>query len=135
MLISISLGVMIVLTIFSIVAGANWMSLGVNSALEGPEGMAGAGGFSIDPISGAIGIIIVVVMLGAIFGLRFFSSGLSDTSVKTLIIGLSYGSLWILFSVFAQPLLADIQLFGSLIYITLTIGYVIGVIQKITSGP
>ncbi len=134
MLIAVSLGVMLILTIFSVVAGASWFSLGVNSSLAGPEGMAGAGGFSIDPISGATGIIIVIVALGVIFGLRFFSSGLSDTSIRTLIIGLSYGSLWILFSVFAQPLLSDILIFGSLLYIILTIAFTIGVIQKITQS-
>ena len=134
MLISLSLGVMIILTVFSIIAGAEWLTIGIQGSLAGPESMGGAGAFSIDPLAGAIGIIVIVVMLAVIFGLRFFSSGLSESSIKTIIVGLSYGSLWVLFSVFAQPLLVQIKMFGSLFYVVLTIVFVIGVIQKITRG-
>lgn len=134
MLIAISLGVMIMLSLFCVIAGAGWDTLGMSSAIEGTDGLVTEGGFSIDSLTGAIGIILIVMMIAVIFGLRFWSSGLSESSIRTITIGLSYGSLWVLFSIFAEPLLAAIEIFGMFLYITLTIAYVIGVIQKISGG-
>lgn len=133
MLIAISLGILIILTLFSVIAGANWISLGLDSTFsDTPEGYIGSGSFSIDPLTGAIGIILIVIMICVIFGMRFFSSGLSEQSVRTITIGLSYVSIWILFSIFAEPLLVQIEVFGLFLYIILTIMFTIGILQKIT---
>jgi len=45
-----------------------------------------------------------------------------------------YFGIWSLLSSISAPLIFGIEYFGTLIYITLTIGYVIGVIQKQTGG-
>lgn len=133
-LITLSMSVLIVLTLFSVIAGANWALVGTNPSLRGSgiQSIEVAGSFQIDELTGAIGIIIVIVVIAVLFGIRLLNSGLSETSVKSLTIGVSYVGLWILFSVFAQPLLMEIQIFGLFLYIVLTIMFAIGVLQKIS---
>lgn len=87
---------------------------------------------NIDPITGAIGIIVIIATATALLGIKVLGSGLSDESVRVLITTTVYASIWTILSLLAIPLISSIEIFGSLIYIILTIGYVIGVIEKIS---
>lgn len=89
---------------------------------------------NIDALTGAIAIIIALAMVTSVIGLRILGSGLSDESVRTLTIAIIYTGIWTLLSVLAYPLFASIELFGVLIYVALTIVFVIGVIEKIAGG-
>lgn len=136
MLILIPLTIMIFLSILTVILGNDWSSIGASSSFGGSnsEGTFNVGttaDFSIDPLIGAIAIIIIIVGICAIIGIRLLDSGLSDQSQRTLTIGITYIGLWSLFSAMGEPLIRAIPSFGALIYIGLTIMYAIGVIQKI----
>ena len=85
---------------------------------------------NIDPIIGAISIIIIIATVGAIIGIQVLGSGLSSESVRVLIMAIAYTGIWTVLSILSFPLITSIEIFGSLIYVVLTIGYVIGIIQK-----
>ena len=87
---------------------------------------------NIDDLTGAIAIIITLAMITSVIGLRVLGSGLSDESVRTLTIAIIYTSIWTILSILAYSLFAIIELFGLLIYVCLTIIFVIGVIEKIS---
>lgn len=88
--------------------------------------------FNVDPITGAIMIIIAIASGMAIIGFRFLASGLADSSVRVLITAVSYTGIWTMLSLLAVPLLNGIEIFGVLIYVALSLLYVIGVIEKIS---
>jgi len=122
-----SLFMILCIAIMSVMLGASW---GTGGTAYGGSNFS----FSIDPLVGALGIIIIITIIGTIFGLKLFGSGLSDESVRTIIIGLGYTGLWTTFSVISSPFLSAIPIFGTLFYVILTILYVIGVYNKIAGG-
>ena len=139
MLILLSLGILIVIALFSIVIGGNLttiqsQSIDINATSGGSTSNFDftdlSQSFYIDDLVGAIVIIIIIISLSALLGLRIFSSGLSETSVRMLTLGISYVAIWSMFSVLSYELIADIQVFGFIIYIVLTLAYVLGIIQK-----
>jgi hypothetical protein len=79
-------------------------------------------------------MIIVVAIIGVVFGLKIFGSGIDSESVRTMIIGLGYTGLWTTFSVLASPILIAISYLGLLFYVILTILFVVGVFDKIAGG-
>lgn len=140
MLIGISLGVLIVITLFAIITGSSIKEIGS----EGLEGTALINGssqtydisdisqtFYIDEFSGALVIIIFIVMISVLIGIRIFNTGLSDTSIRIASICITYYGIWILFSVLSYELIISIEVIGVVLYITLTIVFTIGIIQKI----
>lgn len=90
--------------------------------------------FNLDPVEGVIVWIIVIVVLASIIGIRVFSSGLSDESIKTIIQLISFAGVWSAFSVLAYDLIVSIQIVGYMIYLILTIMYVVGVFKRFTGG-
>jgi len=88
--------------------------------------------FSLDPLLGAIVLVSAVAVAVMLLGLRILGSGLSDDSIRILCVALSYIGIWMFLSVLAMPLLLSIELFGTLIYTALTIGYTIGVVEKMS---
>jgi len=87
---------------------------------------------NIDPLTGAITIIVILATATALLGIKVLGSGLSDDSVRVLITTTVYVSIWTILSLLAIPLISSIEIFGSLLYVCLTIGYIIGVIEKIS---
>jgi len=88
--------------------------------------------FNIDPITGMIAIIITIAIFTILIGIQILASGLSETSVKALMVATSYTGLWGVLSVLSIEIIKSIELVGSLIYVVLTIGYVIGVMEKMS---
>lgn len=89
---------------------------------------------NIDPIVGMIDNIIIWCSIALLIGIQAFGSGLSDEAVRIGSLSIIYTAIWTLLSTLAIPLLFAIELFGALIYVTLTIAYTVGVIQKIAGG-
>lgn len=88
----------------------------------------------IDPVAGLIVIFIVIIVIAALLGIQILASGLSPESIKFIMNAILYFAIWSLLSTLCFNLIVSIEIFGTLIYITLTIAYVIGVIQKLSGG-
>ncbi len=91
----------------------------------------GSFAFSITPTQGAIIIMSTVIAIGAIVGIRAFSTGLDRFSIETITKGAYYLAIWGILSAFAQPTIANIPYFGVILYLVLTLMYVSGFVQSI----
>ena len=145
-LITFTLLPLIVLSFLSVVLGNEFASIPFDYESQAeeclPEGpcpypvdtgeVVGEGAIGIDPITGAITIIVVIATATALLGIQVLGSGLSDNSVRVLITVTIYASIWTILSLLAIPLFSGIELFGTLIYVALTVGYIIGVMEKIS---
>lgn len=139
MLMIMTLSILIVIALFSILIGGSLSSseaeiININATNSGSSSNFDfynlSQQFYIDGLVGMLIVIIVIISISALIGLRIFSSGLSENSVKMLTLGITYVSIWSMFSTLAYPLIAGIEVFGFFIYIILTIGFVLGIIQK-----
>jgi hypothetical protein len=90
--------------------------------------------FKISAIQGAILMITTIIAIGAVVGIRVLGTGVSSITVEIVTKGTFYFALWGILSAFAQPLISQIYLLGSIIYIILSLMYVIGFVQSINSG-
>lgn len=140
-IVGICLSILLILTLLSVILGNDFIGDTIETVIDNEALIDDVSStfeivgtdiiLNIDPIIGATAIIITIATFGAIIGIQILASGLSPESVKVLIIAIAYTGIWIVLSVLASPLIVDIEIFGSLIYVSLTIVYVIGVIQKI----
>lgn len=126
MLIMASLGMLLVIVFFNVILGASFSSYTLNSIYAQTIG--------IDSITGALAIIIVLISVAVIVGIQVLGSGISEQSVKTIITIVGYASVWGFFSLLSYNLIISIEIFGFIIYLILTIIYMIGVMEKLTSG-
>lgn len=128
---------MLILTTLSIVSGNSFSSASItetySAVINGTtqEYYVEAEGFSIDAYTGAIVWLVVITAIGVGAGIAVLGSGLSDVSVNLLYKAIFYGVVWGILSIFPAPLIFSIDLFGGLIYVSLTIIYVIAVIMVI----
>ncbi|MFX0069874.1 MAG: hypothetical protein ACFFAO_02180 [Candidatus Hermodarchaeota archaeon] len=125
-LIIISLSILLVITFFNVVLGATMTDISYTA--EGGYGVS----VGIDAITGALAVIIVLIAIAVLVGIQVLGSGISEQSVKTIIIITGYASLWGIFSVLSINLIISIEIFGYIIYIGLTIIYAIGVMNKLS---
>lgn len=141
MIIAVCLVIMTILTLFSVILGSSWtgalgsIDIGETIIVNGTSQDFAIQGIdfslNIDPVSGFISSIIVIVSIAAILGINIVSSGLSDSAVRIMTMGIVYTSIWTTLSTLSAPLIKSIEIFGALIYIVLTIAYAVGVVQKI----
>lgn len=145
MLIIMMLIPMIIITFISIMFGSEFIGISVDvnylidqmkngtvkELLQEQGILSGSSNFSI-LITGAIGIILVVSIISIGLGIQVIGSGLSETSIKTLVNGIAYTGIWLVLSVLSTPLILNIEVFGIIIYVILTLGYVLGVIEKLS---
>lgn len=144
MIIMVTLTILVVLTLFSFILGSDFVGSIYDSGIEETVLVNGTATeitytgydsvFSIDPVLGAIAILIVILVIAVALGIQIVGSGLSSTSIRIIVICIVYFGMWGLLSVLAEPLISSIEVFGTMIYVSLTIGYTIGVIQKISGG-
>ena len=125
-LIIISLTMLLVITFFNVLLGATFTEYTANTGYAVPVG--------IDSITGAIAIIIALVAIAVVVGIQILGSGISEQSVKAIIIVVGYASIWGIFSTLSLNLIIAIEIFGTIIYLFLTILYVIGVMEKLARG-
>lgn len=141
MIISLTLAILVLLTFMSLILGTSWTDSLVETTIDSEAFIDDASStfeilntniiLNIDPIVGAIAMIIVISTFAALVGIQVLASGLSPESVRALIIGIAYTGLWGVLSILAFDLIVSIEVFGGLIYVSLSIGYVYGVINKI----
>jgi hypothetical protein len=135
---------MLVITLFAVIGGGNWVSDVFDTSIDNTAIVNGSSSdfiidsysseFAIDPVLGMIATIIVIATLAVIIGIRFLGSGLSENSIRWTVIGVGYTGLWGVLSALSIPLLVEIETFGTLLYVTLTVIYVFGVLQKGIGG-
>lgn len=132
MLIQLSLGCIMILALFSFIVGGDIdVIANPNLILDDAYDLTSLSGyFQIDELTGMITVLIFIGILVAIIGIKIFGFGLSEVSVKILSMCIIYGGLWLLFSTVAYNLIVSIELFGWILYIILTILYVIGIVMK-----
>jgi len=141
MIISICLVILTVLTMFSFILGTTFIGspidviikndLLINDTVTSLAFEDSSAIFVLDPVLGGISILTTIGVIGGILGVTILGSGLNPESVKLVMSMIMYGGMWGLLSILAFPLLVSIEIFGAFIYVTLTIGYVIGIVQKL----
>ena len=143
MLIAISLGILIVISIFAIITGSSIKEIGaesiestgvVNDTSSSYDITNIGATFYIDEFTGALVIIIAIMIIATLIGLQILGSGLSDTSVRIISIGITYYGIWSIFSILSYELIVSIEVIGALMYILLTVVFTIGLVQKFTSS-
>lgn len=147
MLTGISLAVIMMMVIFSLVLNTNPVGVITEIGIDNSAIIDGVPTtfitdvesviFSIDTssliISGIL-ILATIILVALATGVQFLASGLSPASVRIFVLLTGYVGIWTALTVLVFSLIVSIQIFGSIIYITLTISYVIGVVQKISEG-
>lgn len=133
--------VMVILTILSIFGGNDFISGGSTIAGDSQllvNGTAQSLGlqdssftFYIDPVQGAIVLFTIMIAIVVLLGIQVLGSGLSSDSGR-MIAKITFASAsWGMLSALAYPLILSISIFGGILYIFLTIGYVWGVTREL----
>ena len=144
MLIGASLLVLSVIVIFSLVFGGGFIGGSTEIAIDNEAIVDGVSStFLIDPtqvfwgintgdLYGAITIVtITLIAIAGITGISVLSSGINPQSARIIVTASVMGTLWVLLSLIAFPLILSIEIFGALIYVMISIAYIIGVLQMI----
>lgn len=115
-----------------------WLSLTIFSMVFGnvvnPEGVVVQGEtWSANLSSASVGIATIVSLtaLAVAVGVKILGSGLSDVTVKTIILITGYAGVWGVLISLSLPLINLIGMFGLILNVALTILYVIGVVQSL----
>lgn len=142
-LIMSSLTIMFILVVFHIILGGSYLSTSTSLLIDSDVLIDGVSAtyeaeqssllFEIDDLEGMIILLTTITAIAVASGVNILGSGLSDNSVRTITIVAIFSGIWIILSVLIAPLIWSIEIFGSLIYILLTISYTIGVIQKVVN--
>ncbi len=146
-LVLITLGLLLLITILSIVLGSSFVeffsTIGINNEafVNGSSNTFVVNDVSVlytidaTQIGGAILILsITMIVLATVLGVSVFASGLNSSSVKIIVYATVLTGIWSLLSILSYPLIISIEIFGSIIYVILTIGFVIGSFQLISGG-
>lgn len=83
---------------------------------------------------GTIALIAVIMGVGALAGITFFGTGLSEVSVSLLLMGSFYLAIWAVLSMLAYPLILQAGFYLFIPYFALCFMYTIGVIQSVNGG-
>lgn len=140
MLIGITLTFLMVITLISIVSGNSFIGVFIDATIDNTLIVNGSTTsleipvdivpFGLDPIVGGLALITALAVFGAIITIQVLGSGLSDNGSRIIMVSLFYGGIWTIMSLVSAPLIISIKVFGSLLYLSLTILYAIGVISK-----
>lgn len=128
----LALSCLIGLSVLNIMFGGDWMGFSLEGTMTSSLSVDTT--FTIDEFWGLLASIITISVIGALFGIQLFNTGLNSESVKTLIIAIAYMGLWGLFSILSQDLILSIPIFGAIVWFLLTFVYALGVIKKMTGG-
>ena len=147
MIVGLMLMILIFLSMFSLILGNSLLS---GSAIIGVDNSAIINGsvttyvvapesvlFTIDTttlIVAGIALLVTIGITAGITGIQVLGSGLNAQSVRMIILLVAYGGVWTTLSILAFNLINSIEIFGSVLYITMTVLYAIGVIQKLSGS-
>ena len=143
-LIGITLFVMFMLVIFSLITGNSMIGTSISAPIDSEsiingtstiiEFSMGDGIFGVTELSTGLIIITVIVGVAVGFSVQVLGTGLSVVGTRAILYAAFYSSLWIILSLLAEPLIRSIEVFGALIYMLLTVTYVVGVIKSYSGG-
>lgn len=144
MILGFSLAIMMILTFISVIMGSDFIAQTLSTTVDNDQIVNGSTStlemdvvgslFSIDPIQGAIVIFIVLIVLATAMSVQIVGSGLNEGGTRLIVHFTAYMGLWGILSVLAWRLIIEIAVFGSLIYIALTLMYLIGVLSRMNGG-
>lgn len=147
MLIGGSLLILCIIVLFSLVLGGSFVGGVFEISIDNEAIIDGISNtFVVDSTSvffnvetgtlvGAIGILtLTLIGVATITGISVLGSGLNAQSAKVIVFASIYGTLWLLLSIPAFGLIVSIQSFGYIIYVLISVAYVVGVIQKMSGG-
>lgn len=87
--------------------------------------------FNVEMTTGVIALIIAMSAVAVLAGLRLFSSGLSETSIKIIYNSTVYYGLWGIFSALSYPLFLAIPILGVFGWFILTLIYSLGYFEQV----
>ena len=147
MIVGLMLMILIFLSMFSLIFGNSLLS---GSVLVGVDNTAIINGtvttyivtpesvlFTIDTttlIIAGIALLVTIGITAGLTGIQVLGSGLNAQSVRIIILLFAYGGRWATLSILSFNLINSIEIFGTVIYITIKLMYVIGVVQKLSGS-
>ncbi len=144
MLIGITLAFLLVITFLSIISGNSFIGIvtenivdnavivnGTTTTLEIPIDDVV---FGLDPITGGLALIVTLAVLGGLITVQILGSGMSSNGSRIIMVSVFYGGLWTILSLMSYPMIVSIDIFGVLLYLTLTILFGVGVVSKYFGG-
>ena len=147
MLIALTIMVMVFLSLFSVILGSEYISNTINVEVDNVSLINGNTTtflveaqdviFQIDTavlINAGIALIVTVAIVAGFVGITVLGTGLNPYSAKVAIMITAYVGVWTTLSLIVFSLILEIVIFGSVIYIGLTLGYSIGIIKKLTGS-
>lgn len=78
----------------------------------------------------AIALLVTTLALGAVVGINVLGSGLSQFSVKSIVVISVLMSVWLVFSTFGVSVFNTVPYFGLVLYFVLSLVYTFGVFQE-----
>lgn len=88
-------------------------------------------GFDAFGSLGVIGIVSVMIVVGAVIGVKILGIGESDVSLSLIIKGTFFLTLWGVMSAYAFPLISLVPVLGILFWFLLTLLYGVGVVNQV----
>lgn len=147
MLIGASLFIMLIIIALNLVLGNDFLAGITQVGIDNEAIVDGVSStFVVDPqsvifyidtsslIIAGIALLATIIGVALITGISVLGSGLNPQSAKIVIILGGWTGIWIMLSSLAFGLILSIQIFGTVIYVMLTIAFVIGVVQSISGG-
>lgn len=90
--------------------------------------------FDIDFITGFLAFIIGVTALGAVLGVTFLGSGISQRAQRIIFLSAVCLGLWAIFSVLTITLIMEIPMFGGMLWLSFTLIFMFGYFTEINKG-
>lgn len=144
-LIMIPLSILLILSAITFVSGGYLSSGTVDVQDGGTINVNGSAGtvnvpnageqsFYIWGLEGAIVILVAAMALAIVSGITVFGSGLGEGAQRMIFLTTALFGLWICLSVINTQLILSIGVAGSLLWLLLTIMYVLGFVQTFMGG-
>ena len=146
-LIGITLLIIMVIIFFSLVLGQDFLASFVEFEVNESAIIDGISStfviesekviFYIDTsnlLTSGIALLTTIILVALGTGITVLGTGINPESARIVILLTAYFGLWTTLGILAYSLIVSIEIFGTVIYIALTIGYSVGVIQKISGG-
>lgn len=145
MLVGVSLIIIVMLVIFSLILEGTPVGIITEIGIDNTAIVDGVPStylieaqdivFTIDSSSlivSALLILATIILVATATGFQVLGSGMNPQSVRVFVLITGFLGLWTALTILVFNLIISIEVFGSIIYITLTIAYVIGVVQKLS---
>lgn len=87
--------------------------------------------FNLWSADGFVAILIIAIAIGAVAGISFLGSGLSEYSQNIVFVSVTYMGVWAVCSLAMYQYVQDIPLFGAVVWLVLTVMYMFGVVEVV----